>query len=155
MKADVGISRKAILASVMALAAFVLRAGTVYDAGEAMIEALDKGATSGVVTDCHGATWTFGSLTSADLNAIEPLPGVYRDNGFCGFTPANGSAGVPFAIVNTTNEPLTHGGETGWSARRGIVRMRQSRSFRRMRASTEWTRRSATCQPGRAILATV
>ena len=113
MKSDMGISRKAVLSSVMALAAFVLRAGTVYDAGEAMIEALDKGATSGVVTDCHGATWTFGSLTSADLNAIEPLPGVYRDNGFCGFTPANGSAGVPFAIVNTTNEPLIHGGETG------------------------------------------
>lgn len=57
--------------------------------------------------------WTFGDLGAGDLNAVQAFGGVYREaSGFNGFTP-NGSLIVPFAIVNTASEPLTHGGETG------------------------------------------
>lgn len=88
-------------------------AATVYDAGEALMEALEKGATTGTFTDCKGGSWTFGDLGADDLNAVQAFGGVYREaTGFNGFTP-NGSLTVPFAIVNTTSEPLTHGGETG------------------------------------------
>ena len=97
----------------VALGASAVRAVPVFDAGEALMEALEKNVATGTFTDCRGGTWTFGDLGAGDLNAVQAFGGVYREaSGFNGFTP-NGSLTVPFAIVNTTNEPLTHGGETG------------------------------------------
>lgn len=118
MMKNLGLGASTVLARVglltlSFLAAPAVWAGAVFDAGEALMEALEKGATTGAYTDCQGGSWTFGDLGAGDLNAVQAFGGVYREaSGFNGFTP-NGSLTVPFAIVNTTSEPLTHGGETG------------------------------------------
>ena len=85
--------------------------GTVYDAGEALAANLGKG---GAFTDCHGGGWTFGMIGASDLSDIQAFSGNYSEGGwFEGVTINNNSCTPPFAIVNTSSTPQTHGAETG------------------------------------------
>ncbi len=85
--------------------------GTVYDAGEALAANLGKG---GMFTDCAGGTWTFGTIGAADLSDVQAFSGNYSEGGwFEGVTINNNSCTPPFAIVNTSDTPRAHGGETG------------------------------------------
>ena len=84
---------------------------TVYDAGEALAANLGKG---GMFTDCAGGTWTFGTIGAVDLSDVQAIGWNYSDGGwFEGVTAANNSPTPPFAIVNTSSTPQTHGNETG------------------------------------------
>ncbi len=101
----------AIFLAVIAAGAGAFAADVVYDAGGALAANLGKGGT---FTDCTGGVWTFGTLGASDLSDIQAFSGNYSDGvWFEGVTGANNSYAPPFAIVNTSNTPQTHGGETG------------------------------------------
>ena len=98
-------------AGLMMSATGMCMANVTYDAGQALANNLGKGGT---FTDASGCVWTFGALASDNMTNIAPLAYNYSHNGwFEGLTSANGSAGVPFAIVNTSDTAQAHGGETG------------------------------------------
>ncbi|MBQ6340824.1 MAG: hypothetical protein IJI36_16930 [Kiritimatiellae bacterium] len=90
-----------------------LLGGGVYDAGEALAANLGKGGT---FTDCKGGTWTFGTIGAGDLSDVQPLGGaVGKDGWFEGVAAANNSLTPPYALVNTSDTPQAHGGETGYN----------------------------------------
>ena len=103
--------RFVFLLAAVAVGTGIQAANAVYDAGEALAANLGK---DGMFTDCAGGTWTFGTIGAADLSDVQAIGWNYSDGGwFEGVTAANNSPTPPFAIVNTSSTPQTHGNETG------------------------------------------